>query len=327
MCPSIDFDGRQFDVQQDETVLDALLRQGVQVPNSCKAGACQCCMMRAVDGEVPAAAQAGLKPALKEQGYFLSCSCKPAGDLKLESPGQELQFTTSILTLEYLGANVMRVRLTVPEGFAYRPGQFITMFNPEGTARSYSLASLPEDNVLELHIRKIPGGLMSTWIFEQAKPGDRVILAGPAGECFYTDNAVEQPMLLVGTGTGLAPLFGILRDALQRGHCGKIVLYHGALEPNGLYHRTLLGNLAADFANFEYHPCVMRNGDDSVQTGEIDKIVLEAYPSLKGWRGFLCGNPDLVKMLKKKFFLAGMNMKDITTDAFIPSAAPAGPAR
>lgn len=320
MAPKISLDGKEFDLQDNETVLDALLRQGVAVPNSCRAGACQCCMMRAVEGEVPAAAQVGLKPSLKEQGYFLSCSCHPTDDMKMESPGEGLHFPTQIVALDDLGASVMRVHLAIPGGFSYRSGQFLTMISPDGVARSYSLASLPDDDVLELHIRKIPGGRMSTWIFEQAKMGDTVTIAGPAGDCFYTENALEQPMLLAGTGTGLAPLFGIIRDALSRGHRGKIVLFHGAVEPNGLYHRRLLANFAGEFDNFEYHPCVMRNGDDTVKTGDIDKIILEAYPSLKGWRGFLCGNPDLVKMLKKKFFLNGMAMKDITTDAFIPSA-------
>jgi ferredoxin-NADP reductase/ferredoxin len=320
MPVSLDLDGKQFDLQADETVLDALLRQGVGVPNSCKAGACQCCMMRAVEGEIPAVAQVGLKPSLKEQGYFLSCSCRPTTDLKLESAGEGLHFQTRIITLEDLGANVMRVRLAIPDGFSYRSGQFLTLFSPDGIARSYSLASLPDDDSLELHIRKIPGGRMSTWIFDHAAPGDVVTIAGPAGDCFYTSDAREQPMLLVGTGTGLAPLFGIIRDALSRGHQGRIVLYHGAVDLSGLYHKSLLNNFAGEFDNFEYHPCVMRDGDGTVATGEIDKIILAAHPNLKGWRGFLCGNPDLVKMLKKKFFLAGMTMKDITTDAFIPSA-------
>lgn len=320
MTKPVYLDGKQYEVLEEETVLDALLRQGVEVPNSCRAGACQCCMMRAVEGEVPATAQVGLKPALKEQGYFLSCACKPEGPLTLEAPGEGLQFKTSILALEDLGAAVMRVRLAAPADFSYRSGQFLTLINPAGVARSYSLASLPEDDSLELHIRRIPGGLMSTWIFETAKIGDEVTIAGPAGECFYTDDATDKPLLLAGTGTGLAPLFGILRDALNRGHRNRIVLFHGAVEPNGLYHMQLLANIAGEFKNFEYHPCVMRNGDDTIKTGAIDEIILSEFPSLKGWRGFLCGNPELVKMLKKKFFLSGMNMKDIAADAFIPTA-------
>jgi len=321
MPTTIEYADSQFAVEDNETVLDALLRQGVEVPNSCKAGACQCCMMRAVEGDIPATAQVGLKPSLKEQGYFLSCSCKPTGDLKLEAPGEGIHFETRIDSLEDVGASVMRVHLALPANFKYRSGQFLTLFSPDGIARSYSLASLPGDGTLELHIRKVPGGRMSTYIFEQARPGDVVKIAGPSGECFYTDGDCGQPLLLVGTGTGLAPLWGIIRDALSRGHTGRIILYHGAVDPSGLYHRELLNKLAGEFDNFEYRPCVMRDGDETVTEGAIDKIILADHPNLKGWRSYLCGNPDLVKMLKKKFFLSGMSMKDIYMDAFIPTAA------
>lgn len=324
MSNVIEFAGEKYAVADSETVLDALLREGISVPNSCRAGACQCCMMRAVEGEVPAQAQVGLKPSLKEQGYFLSCSCKPTGDMKLESPGEGLHYESEIISLEDVGAAVMRVHLAIPDGYTFRPGQFLTLFSPDGIARSYSLASLPAEDILELHIRRIPGGRMSTYIFEQAKPGDRVKIGSPAGECFYTDGDLKQPMLLVGTGTGLAPLWGIIRDALGRGHAGDIVLYHGALNPDGLYHRSELTALSAEFPNFQYRPCVLNGGEDDpgICTGAIDKIVLSTYPTLKGWRGYLCGNPDLVKMLKKKFFLAGMDMKSIYADAFVPSPQP-----
>ncbi len=328
MANIIELAGEKYAVGENETVLDALLREGISVPNSCRAGACQCCMMRAVEGDVPVKAQVGLKPSLKEQGYFLSCSCQPTTDMKLEAPGEGLHYETQIIALEDVGAAVMRVHLEMPIDYTYRPGQFLTLFSPDGVARSYSLASLPAEDVLELHIRRIPGGRMSTYIFEQAQVGDTVKIGTPAGDCFYTDGDLQQPMLLVGTGTGLAPLWGIIRDALGRGHTGQMVLFHGALNPDGLYHRNELAALAGEFANFQYCPCVMNGGEDdtTLNVGAIDKIVLSTYPSLKGWRGFLCGNPDLVKMLKKKFFLAGMDMKSIYADAFIPSPQPAEPA-
>lgn len=324
MTTNVEFAGSSYSVQENETVLDALLRQGVEVPNSCRAGACQCCMMRAVDGDVPAEAQVGLKPALKEQGYFLSCSCKPSEDLVLEAPGDELRLPTKIVEMNDLGANVMQVMLEAPADFEYRPGQFITLTAPDGTARSYSLASLPDDGLLELHIRRVPGGRLTSWVFNEAGPGSEVTIAGPAGECFYTEGNADQPILLVGTGTGLAPLWGIARDAVNRGHRGPIVLYHGGLNPSGLYHRAELQRLDDEVENFHYRPCVMKEGNGEIREGAIDKLIAADYPSLKGWRAFLCGNPDLVKMLKKKLFLSGMNMRDIAMDAFIPSiSAPA----
>lgn len=323
MSPILEYDGQSYEAAENETVLDTLLRAGHDIPNSCRAGACQCCMMRAVSGTPTPQSQVGLKPALKEQGYFLSCSCTATCDMTLESPGEEFIFPSRILATEDLGANVMLVKLAVPEAFSYRAGQFITVTNPCGVSRSYSLASLPGSDELELHVRRVPGGLFTTWLFEQAEPGDEVKIAGPAGECFYTAGNAVQPMILIGTGTGLAPLVGIVRDALQNGHTGPIHLYHGALDPTGLYFCEQLSGLADEFEQFYYQPCVLRDGDDHIVQGAIDQIVLERHTDLKPARAFLCGNPDLVKMLKKKLFLAGMNMKEIAMDAFIPSAAPA----
>jgi ferredoxin-NADP reductase len=162
---------------------------------------------------------------------------------------------------------------------------------------------------------------MSTWLHDEAKPGDELELAGPLGDCFYVPGQPEQPMLLIGTGTGLAPLYAIVRDALRHGHTGPIRLYHGAVEPAGLYLVQELNRLAAQYPNFSYNRCVLRNGQGEEREGAIDQIVLSDQKNLAGWRIFLCGDPNLVNMLKKKLFLAGAKMKDINADAFIMRTA------
>jgi NAD(P)H-flavin reductase len=97
---------------------------------------------------------------------------------------------------------VLRARLRLPQPFAYRAGQYITLKRGDGLSRSYSLASLPTDETLELHVRLAPHGRMSGWLFNEAREGDAIMLRGPAGDCFYTTGKIDQPMLLVGTGTG-----------------------------------------------------------------------------------------------------------------------------
>lgn len=103
----------------------------------------------------------------------------------------------------------------------------------------------------------------------------------------------EQPLLLAGTGTGLAPLYGVARDALEAGHTGPVRLFHGALEVRGLY---LVEALRA--------------------------LIRAECPHPVGWRAYLCGNPERVLSLKKKLFLAGLSLKDLHADAFLPSAGP-----
>lgn len=128
-------------------------------------------------------------------------------------------------------------------------------------------------------------------------------------------------MLLIGTGTGLAPLYGIVRDALRAGHRGPIHLFHGAVRPAGLYLCEELAAMAAAHANLNYTPSVLQaDAPGAFEVGPIDRLIAGRFPKLDGWRGFLCGDPALVLSLKKKLFLSGIASRDIYADAFLPSA-------
>jgi NAD(P)H-flavin reductase/ferredoxin len=326
--PTISYNDRQFPLAPNETVLDALTRNDVAVPHSCKAGACQSCLVRATAGAAPAHAQQGLKPSLRAQGYFLACQAKPTADLTVAPADGVLTRAPAVVRrVDKLGANVARVILKCDANFDYRPGQFLHLVRPaDGLSRSYSLASFGPDrhDHLELHVRKIAGGAMSTWLHDDVAPGESVEIHGPAGDCFYTPGQPDQPLLLVGTGTGLAPLYAIAHDALHQGHTGPIHLYHGAVDANGLYHVDELRALAAQYPNVAYVPCVMNATDPqdaSLRVGDLQQTVLADHPKLAGFRIFLCGHPTLVQSLRKRCFLAGAKMKDISSDAFVPTPA------
>ncbi|MDZ4801671.1 MAG: FAD-binding oxidoreductase [Bryobacteraceae bacterium] len=319
--PGITFEGRTYPREQSESVLDALLRNGVQAPHSCKAGSCGSCLMRAEQGVVPARAQAGLKDSWRSQGYFLACVCHPDGDLAISKVGSDAELGATLADLRLIGAGVMRVRLHCDAALSFRPGQYVTLVREGGLARSYSIASLPEESAIELHVRRVEGGQMSTWLHETASVGDRVSVIGPSGECFYVPGKEDQPLLLVGTGTGLAPLYGILRDALRHGHRGPIHLFHGALHRGGLYLTEELRRIADRYSHVEYTPAVLNGtAEDDLAVGAIDDVVLRRFPKLAGWRGYVCGDPALVKLLRKKLFLSGMGSREIYADAFVPAA-------
>ncbi|ATB50955.1 2Fe-2S iron-sulfur cluster-binding protein [Corallococcus macrosporus] len=304
-----------------ESVLDALLRQGVSVPHACRAGACQSCLMRAVAGTVPEAAQAGLKDTLRAQGYFLACACRlPEGAALEVTDAEALRVPARIQSLDALSASVLRVRLVTDRPVAYRAGQYISLVREDGLTRSYSLASLPHEDALELHVRLHPEGAMSGWLARDARPGDRLQVQGPAGSCFYVPGRPEQPLLLAGTGTGLAPLYGIIRDALEAGHTGPIWLFHGARTPEGLYLTDALRSLAERHPQLRYRPGVLEGGSRDVAEGALDVLIRAECPRPVGWRAWLCGDGPLVLSLRKKLFLAGLSLKDLHVDAFLPSA-------
>ena len=324
MGAQLTYKDKAYALLENESVLDCLLRARVPVPHSCCAGACQSCMMQAERGEVPAQAQEGLKASLKAQGFFLACQCIPTQDMCVRDP-DTLGFETLVRVSEkhFLNASVIALTLTPESPFEGRPGQYLTLMTPQNLARSYSITSDPErESVITLHIKLFPDGAMGQWL-RSASLGDEMRVRGPYGGCFYAqEEDTSFPLVLAGTGTGLAPLYGILKDALAKGHEGPIHLFHGSLKAQDLYLEEELRALDNQHANFTYIPCVLHtDGASSAYIqGDFKEIVLKGLPQDKARaRLFLCGAPEMVNTLKTKAFLAGLSSKYIFADAFLPS--------
>lgn len=314
----VSYGGQSFECGNN-SVLETLTARGVHIPHSCASGVCHTCMMQAVQGKVPPRAQEGLKPTLVAQEYFLACVCRPEEDLEIVlAKGATTRIEVQVSAIEYLNADILGIRLKPTGDFTYRAGQFISVFKDEDTARCYSLASVPSlDDELFLNVRKIPGGQVSGWFANELKTGDTISISEATGDCFYVPGNMAQDILLIGTGSGLAPLYGIIRDALLNGHSGRIRLYHGNYNSAGFYLADELRKLERAHANFSYVPCVSEaNGDDAYAQGMVLEVALRDNPDLKGWRVFLCGNPNMVSAAKRDAYLAGAAIKDIYADPF-----------
>ena len=327
--PTLRYAGRTIPLGGAQTVLEALEAEGVAVPNSCRAGACQSCTMRVVSGELPGGAQVGLSPAKRELGHFLACVCRPTEDLDIADLGDSAEVSATIAEVSRTSGEVLLVRLRCASPLSYRPGQFITLLRPDGLARAYSLASVPAldgEQDLLLHVRHYPQGAMSGWLAE-APCGAQVGVRGPAGECFYVAATKDEPLLLVGTGTGLAPLYGIVRDALEQGHRGPLTLLYGARRAEDLYLRGELAALTAEHENLEVIASALEVGDAADVDGRpLDTIALERAEASRtpDLRVFLCGAPELVNGLRRRLFIAGVPLRSIFADAFLPSAPATG---
>lgn len=309
--PEIRYQERLYPVAPGQSVLDALLTAGVEAAHSCKTGVCGACMMQATSGTVPERARYGLKDSWQRQGYFLPCVCLPDSDLTIARADGAATCAASIGAVERLSPDVVRVRLVCDTALESRAGQYVSLVLGGKLARCYSIAGISEERELELHVRRVPGGQMSGWLHDEAQPGDRAEITGPYGDCFYVAGQPEQPLLLAGTGTGLAPLYGVIRDALRQGHTGPIHLFHGAATEGGLYLVNELRQMAETHTNFEYTPAVLQ------KDGPIENVLLARLPRLSGWRAFVCGGPAAVQVLRKKIFLAGAASRDIYADAFL----------
>jgi NAD(P)H-flavin reductase/ferredoxin len=311
---------KTYTCQHNESVLDALLRQNVNISYACKKGTCHGCLVRSPDKVPPEAAQAGLKNTQKNRNYFLACQCLPEQDMVIRLPDQSEFYTSgTVVVNEMLNRNTLLLIVAFRDAFEFNAGQFVNLQRADGLTRSYSIANIPqESNTLEFHIRRLPGGQFSQWLHDEVKVGDTIAVSEPRGHCFYLPERREQGILLVGTGTGLAPLAGILTDALAQGHTGPIYLFHGSREVEDLYRIEEMQQLAEQHPNFHYLPCVSGNQlPEGFAHGRASEVALATLGDLKGWRVFLCGHPDMVNQMKKMTFLKGASMKDIYADAFL----------
>ncbi len=317
----VTYQGVHYECVPGETVLEALTRQGVTIPSACRSGVCQTCLMRALKGEVPAVAQAGLRATQVAQGLFMACSCRPQEALEIALPDVAgMNQMAQVTQLEALNQDIMAVRLRPQQPLEYRAGQFIRLYKDAAQSRCYSLASVPAlDEILEIHVRYVPGGVVSGWVHQVLEAGTQVQVGSSTGQCFYVPGKAQQPLLLLGTGSGLAPLYGILRDALHQGHTGPVWLYHGSVSAAGLYQVAALQQLQARYPQFHYVSCVSGQAEEGLRFGSVLAVALADHPDLTGWRVFLCGNPDMIKNARMQSFLAGASMADIHADPFLPS--------
>ncbi|MDO3383609.1 2Fe-2S iron-sulfur cluster binding domain-containing protein [Gilvimarinus algae] len=311
-------DGKAVALTAGQSVLNALLGAGYRIPYSCQSGVCQSCLMHCERGELPAQATAGLSASQREKKLFLSCSCFPDSDVSVTPYAvKEELLIAEVMAKRHLSPRVLELQLHCP--LSYHAGQYINVWRDQTIARTYSIASIPSDPVLSLHIEVRAGGQFSAWADQQLAPGDRVNIQGPMGDCTYQAEP-DQSLLLAGTGTGIAPLYGIAREALARAHTGPIHIVYCAREPEGLYWQQALTRLARHHSNVHLQ-CLVAKGGDSALWREANayQTVRADYTPLNNYQIYLCGAPSFVAKMRKQCFLAGARPRSVFCDAFEPS--------
>jgi NAD(P)H-flavin reductase/ferredoxin len=325
--------GRRVECAEDQSMLEAFLRAGIWMPNSCNQGTCGTCKLQVVCGEVDHG-DSPLETLTAEEragGLALACQARPLTETEVALRGSGSGRTTHVLRdltatvvgIEEIARDTRRVLLGLEEPLAFSAGQYVELLVP-GTAerRPYSLANTAEeDKVLELHVRRVPDGVASEWLFGPVAVGDRVEVRGPLGDFHVPDADADQgePMVLIGGGTGLAPLLGIARTALARHPERTVVLYHGVRTEADLYDTDRLEELAVTYQGFSFVTVLSRESLPGHREGYAPDAFVEDIASARGWSGWLCGSPALVEAGVKAFKRRRMAPRLIHREKFEPA--------
>jgi len=311
--------GKQFTVTQDETVLEAALRQGINLPYGCKNGACGSCKGKVLEGQITHGqhSENALSRTDETAGGILFCCSRPQSDLLIEA--REVQGAGDIAirkvpcrvnTISKPSNDVAILKLQLPaaERFQFLAGQYLEFLLKDGQRRAYSIANAPEqEGPLELHIRHLPGGLFTDFVFGAVSPAlkekDILRFEGPLGSFFLREDS-KKPIIFLAAGTGFAPIKSIIEQMQTKKIERPIELYWGGRRPSDLYLSDLCKNWEQEIPNFKYIPVIsddLREDAWRGRTGFVHQAVIDDHPSLKDFQVYACGAPVMVNAAREDF--------------------------
>jgi CDP-4-dehydro-6-deoxyglucose reductase len=325
---------KTFDAAAGVSVLDAARQAGLVLEHSCRSGRCGSCKARLLGGRVTALKpDLALSAAEREAGWALTCISAAASDLELdiEDLGLPADLTARTLpcridSIERLAADIAVVRLRLPPTAALRwlAGQYVDVIGPGGVRRSYSIANdaAADPAKLELHVRRVEGGVLSDYWFGRAQSNDLLRLHGPLGTFFLRDTAGLH-LVLLATGTGIAPIKALLGELALRPAAQQprsVALWWGNRHAADLYwspDTVLRGEAEPALA---YTPVLSRA--DAAWTGargHVQQVLLQRpYP----WAEtvvYACGSPAMIDGARAALTAAGLPARRFLSDAFVSS--------
>jgi Na+-transporting NADH:ubiquinone oxidoreductase subunit F len=328
-------DDKKYPVRGGNTLLNTLKEQKIFIPSACGGRAtCAYCKVKAVSGfgELLPTETPLLTKEEIEDNVRLSCQLKVKQDVAIEIP-EELfyikEYLTELEEVQDLTYDIkyFRFKLIEPDEIEYKAGQYIQFQSePYGSVaeqyyRAYSMCGVPEDkNHIDLMVRLVPEGLVTTFIFEHLKVGDQVNITGPFGDFYLRDN--DRPMICIAGGSGMAPIRSILysmpkEDIAKR----KPVFFFGARAVRDLFMVDEWREFEKENPDFRFVPALSAPDEGDDWTGDEGRItdVVPKYienGDVSGYEAYLCGSPGLLNACIETLTSMGMPEERIYYDKF-----------
>lgn len=310
--------GRTFSVDEGQTIIDAAINAQIALPYACKSGACSTCKCKLVEGDVDLGAYKShaLTQEDIDNGLILNCTATAKSDLVLEANLVSEKATATVekmschvVELKRITEDVMAVYLKLPEDkkFKFQAGQYLDLKLENGIRRSYSIANaqhtLKGTGILELHIRLVPGGAFTSYVFDEMKSGEKLECEGPLGTFFLKDES-QGPVIFIVSGTGFAPVKAIIEHMQHRQIERKALLYWGVRREKDLYLQDWLQAQLQQMPNLSYIPVASEAlPEDQWQgrAGFVHQAVMQDFPNMQDYEVYVCGSPAMVDAAQRDF--------------------------
>ena len=322
----------EFSAEPGETLLAAAQRANVALPHDCQSGGCGTCRIRLLAGAVSYEDfPFGLTPEEEAEGYALACQGRPTDDLVIEVPDiaadlpEVRRHTATVTGVAPACDGITRLTLALPEGtpLDYRAGQYLNVLLEDEAPRSFSMATGPARGLLELHVRRLAGGLFTDHRLARLRPGDRLEVELPLGTFVYRERDY-RPLLMVATGTGIAPIRSILESLMDDPDCPPVDLYWGMRSEVDLYLDAEIRSWEGRFEDFRYVPVLSRGGPSwPGRRGYVQDAVAADFDDLSEHAIYLCGSPAMIADAKAAFIGQGASAAHLYAEGFTVAAQPA----
>lgn len=330
--------GIEMDVMEGETVLEAGFRQGIALMHGCKEGQCSSCKSRLIEGDIELEKYStfALPDYERDTEHILLCRTLAYSDIVVEllNFDEDLmrhsiavkEFGATLISVTALTHDIRLLKLELDGPLRFFAGQYVDITIPgTGITRSFSMASTPgHGQQLEFIIKKYPQGAFSAQLDGGLTPGAPLVVKGPYGTCFRRDER-SGPMVLVGGGSGMSPLWSILNDHIASGEQRPVRFFYGARTLNDLFYLDEFAAIAASVSNFVFIPALSHAESTDNWQGETGFIhdVVARHLKAEGLGGdmdaYSCGPPPMIDAVLPVLQSAGIETGHIYLDKFTPA--------